>query len=666
VVPGCDFEREIKVLTSDMVSFFGQQEQARRQTSRLVILFVIAVVLIVLAVYLAVTAGLFMAQFFQGQQWFFSVQTLWNPMLFVWVSGLTLLLIGGGSWYRLYHLKLGGGRAVAEMLGGSRIPAASDDPLLRRLLNIVEEMAIASGLPVPPVYLLEQSGINAFAAGFSAGDAVVAVTRGAVDLLGRDELQGVVAHEFSHILNGDTRLKMRLMGMLFGITLISDAGIIMLSSRHTVAYSRRERGTHPALLAIGFLLFLVGTIGAVFADLIKRAVSRQREFLADAAAVQFTRNPSGIADALKLIGGYKSGSRVTHPAAQQASHFFFGNAMKGDQTDWWATHPPLIERIRRLDTYFKGQFEPVDSMQRSRSNFDAAISELAESGSEASVVTDRVYVPENAMASVGQMDAASAQGLLADLPDRLRRFARDPYTARAIVYAMLLDVNAGMRSRQLDALRAQADAAVYGEVLNIQPLITGLGDGLHIPLLELLLPALKALSATQYRVFRRNVELLIKANHQVSMFEYMLHRMLLHHLAPAFQPVRPAANRQLASGVVLADLAVVVAMLVRLGKHVQPAQVYRHAMRQFGGQETIPLMPRADACSMPRLDVALNHLQNTAPLIQQKVVSVCAEAIAADGRVASREVEMLRAVCDALDCPMPPLSVATVGLALGG
>ncbi|PIP01958.1 MAG: peptidase M48, partial [Zetaproteobacteria bacterium CG23_combo_of_CG06-09_8_20_14_all_54_7] len=169
-----------------MVDFFGQQEQARRQTKRLVILFSIAVLIIIMAVYLAVTAGLFLAQFFQGQQWFFSVQSLWNPVLFAWVVGLTLLLVGGGSFYRLYQLRQGGGRVVAQMLGGSRIASANSDPLLRRLLNVVEEMAVAAGLPVPPVYMLEQAGINAFAAGFSPADAVIAVTRGAVDLLNRD------------------------------------------------------------------------------------------------------------------------------------------------------------------------------------------------------------------------------------------------------------------------------------------------------------------------------------------------------------------------------------------------------------------------------------------------------------------------------------------------
>ncbi|WP_018295259.1 M48 family metallopeptidase [Mariprofundus ferrooxydans] len=644
-----------------MVDFFGQQEQARRQTSRLVILFAVAVVLIVLAVYLAVTAGLFIAQFFQGQHQFFSVHTLWNPMLFVWVSGLTLLLIGGGSWYRLHSLKQGGGRAVAELLGGTRIPSATSDPLLRRLLNIIAEMAIASGVPVPPAYLLEQPGINAFAAGFAPGDSVIAVTRGALDLLDRDQLQGVIAHEFSHILNGDTRLKMRLMGLLFGVTLISDAGIMLLSSRRTIAYSSRERGTHPAVLAIGFLLFLAGTIGAVFADLIKRAVSRQREFLADAAAVQFTRNPAGIAGALKLIGGCQSGSRVVHPAAQQASHFFFGDAMKNGQAQWWATHPPLTERIRRLDPTFRGVLPPVDAVERSRVIRELAVSELAMPEQAVPVQpSQKATTRSEAIASVGQIESGRASGLLVRLPERLRHFARDPFTARAIVYAMLLDEDTGLRRQQLDALQVKADADVFSELLDIQPLIAGLDPDLRIPLLELLMPALKELSGMQYRIFRGNVKLLIKANEQLSMREYMLHRMLLRHLAPAFEAVQPAANKQLGVEAVVADLGIVVAMLVRLGRHVQPAKVYRQAMEQVAGAVEEP-MPRADLCTMARLDASLNHLRDAAPSIQQQVVASCAAAVIADGHVSVRETEMLRAVCDALECPMPPLAEAGLG-----
>ncbi|TLS67567.1 peptidase M48 [Mariprofundus erugo] len=641
-----------------MVDFFGQQEQARRQTTRLVILFAMAVLLIIVAVYLAVSLGLLFADLFQGGQGLISVQTLWQPTRFGWVSLLTIMVIAGGSWYRLYSLKQGGGRAVAEMLAASRIPAASADPLLRRLLNVVEEMAIASGLPVPPVYLLNEAGINAFAAGFSPADAVIAVTQGAVELLERDELQGVVAHEFSHILNGDMRLKMYLTGVLFGITLISDAGIMLLSSRRSVAYSNDKRGTHPALLVIGFLLFLAGTAGVVFADLIKRAVSRQREFLADAAAVQFTRNPAGLAGALKVIAGYSRGARVAHPAARQASHFFFGNAMKEEGSDWWASHPPLLERIRRLQPGFQGRIEPVQVAARSTHILDEAVHAMAGITTNAPPVAgERSHDPVTVVDSIGQPDCELAQGILAELPAALRGFARDPYMARAMVYCLLLDSEAAIRGRQLDVLQTQADAAVFGEVLDIYPRLAAMDIRMRIPLLELLMPALKELSLAQYQQFRANTMMLIHANHEVSMFEFMLQRMVERHVSPAFEPVQPAGNRPLPAGEVLSHLAVVVAMLIRLGHHRLPESVYRDAMRQYG-TELVPPMPGREICTMERLDRALHFLRHGMPSMQKKIVTVCTVAVMADGRVSGQAQEMLRAICDALETPLPPWSLA--------
>lgn len=636
-----------------MVDFFAQQEQARRQTTRLVIIFIMAVLVMIVAVYLAITLGLVFAGFFQDEPWLFSVQTLWQPVRFGWIALFTLLLIVGGSCYRLDGLKQGGGRAVAEMLGATRIPAASREPLLRRLLNIVEEMAIASGVPVPPVYLLNEAGINAFAAGFSPSDAIIALSQGSVELLERDQLQGVVAHEFSHILNGDMRLNMYLTGVLYGITLISDAGILLLSSRRSVAYSEDKRGIHPALLVIGILLFLAGTAGMVVADLIKRAVSRQREFLADAAAVQFTRNPAGLSGALKVIAGYPAGARIAHTAARQTSHFFFANTMKEGASGWWATHPPLLERIRRLEPGFNGVFEPVQVASRSRHILDEAVYALA-SGSSHAPVPAGTTVPDPAavVASAGRPDPAVVPGVLATLPVALRGFARDPYMARAIVYCLLLDNEVTVRGQQLKVLQQHADAAVFREVLDLYPLLVAIDVHIRIPLLEMLMPALKELSLAQYRQFRANSMMLIDANKEVSMFEYMLQCMVQRHISPAFETVQVLENRHLPVAESLRHLAVIVAMLIRLGHHRLPEQVYRHAMQQYGAT-SIPPLPARESCTMARLDRALNFLRKGVPSTQKKIVMVCTVAVMADGQISSSEHEMLRAICDALGVPLP-------------
>ena len=287
---------------------------------------------------------------------------LWNPELFGLVAMGTSAVIAAGSLYKMAALS-GGGHTVAELLGGRLLRADAATPAERRLLNVVEEMAIASGVPVPPVYLLENElGINAFAAGHAPGDAVVAVTAGTLARLSRDELQGVIAHEFSHILNGDMRLNIRLMGVLFGILVIGLTGWIIFRST-TGGYVRLgardddRKGFNPLPL-IGLALYVIGYVGVFFGNLIKAAVSRQREFLADASAVQFTRNPDGIAGALKKIGAVAEGSRIQDPHAEEASHMFFGDALSGwtELFGLLATHPPLVERIKRIDPSFDGDF----------------------------------------------------------------------------------------------------------------------------------------------------------------------------------------------------------------------------------------------------------------------------------------------------------------------
>jgi len=639
-----------------MQDFFSHQEQARRNTTMLVALFLTAVTLIILAVYAAITLGFFFAQLFLSQ---LTVNGFWDETRFVWVMAITLTLVCGGSLYRSNQLRQGGGAAVAEMLGAERVPVATDDPLLRRLLNVVEEMAIASGVPVPPVYLMQQSGINAFAAGFSSSDAVIAVTRGATELLSRDQLQGVVAHEFSHILNGDTLLKMRLMGLLYGITLIADAGILMITARNSVAYSKSERSSHPALMVIGFMVFMVGTIGAVFADMIKRAVSRQREFLADAAAVQFTRNPMGLAGALKTIGGFKGGSRINHAASQQTSHFFFGNAVKSwENKDWWATHPPLTERIRRLDPQFSGDFKPLDSATRSVSVMHEALNAFG--GPEGAPASLNIGV-DSVMASIGNPGVAELQQarvLISQIPQRLVDFAHDPFTARATMYALLLDSSAKIKKVQLEQLQKEADANVFREMLEIQPVVAQLEAELKLPLIEIMLPALKALSKMQFDTFRSCIRTLVRADEQIDLFEYMMQRMLLRHLYPAFLKIKPITVHFDATGEIVDEAAAITAMLISKGSHARPAVVYEAAMGVFS-DGVLPAMPELGDDLLTMLDDALRRSERASPSVKRRLLKACVFAVLADGETTVPEIELLRIIADALGVPMPQIRLRT-------
>src|SRR5512145_559045 len=331
------------------MDFFEHQEVARRSTRRLVVLFALAVVCVVVAVNLVGAALYFAFLLPADRAW--SIAALPNGF-FLTNTLVVLGLIGGGTAVEM-DARASGGDAVARMVGARPVDPSTRDLLDRRLLNVVEEMAIASGVPVPRVFVMDdQSSINAFAAGHSINDAVIAVTRGTLTRLTRDELQGVVGHEFSHVLNGDMRLNMRLIGVLFGLTMVAMAGRFLLE----IAGRGRggsDRGGGIAVVALaGVTLWVLGYIGVFFGRLIKAAVSRQREFLADASAVQFTRNPDGIGGALRKIGGLGAaeglGTRIDHPQAEALSHLFLGAARPAFVSGLFATHPPIEERVRRI------------------------------------------------------------------------------------------------------------------------------------------------------------------------------------------------------------------------------------------------------------------------------------------------------------------------------
>jgi Zn-dependent protease with chaperone function len=326
------------------MNFFEHQARARSRTRGLVLLFLLAVAVIVAAI-VGIVAVMLAAAMQQplalaAQQ---NADTLWMTAL------ATLAVIGLASLYKSASLRAGGS-AVAQALGGTRVPPDTQDRRLRRLRNVVEEMAIAAGTPVPEVYVLEhEAGINAFAAGWSPADAAVAVTRGTLEKLSRDELQGVIAHEFSHVLNGDMRLNIRLMGLLFGILVIAVIGREVLEAGARGRSSSKKEG--GAIVLIALAVMLIGYIGLFFGRLIKAGVSRSREYLADSSAVQFTRQTTGITGALKKIAGIDAGSRLQAAGKEEVAHMLFGDGV--GYFALFATHPPILDRIRRLDPRFR-------------------------------------------------------------------------------------------------------------------------------------------------------------------------------------------------------------------------------------------------------------------------------------------------------------------------
>lgn len=629
--------------------FFELQEGARRHTKRLILLFVLAVIGMTAMLYLA--AAILMGY---GQDPY-NGATVWNirwvdPLLMLQVGLATAALVGGASLYRISSLS-GGGRVVAESLGGTLIHANSTDPVERRVLNVVEEMAIASGTPTPPVYMMQDElGINAFAAGFTPSDAVVAVTRGCAEQLSRDELQGVIGHEFSHILNGDMRLNIRLMGVLFGILVIGLIGNILLrSSFYGSAFrSRNSRdNSTQVLLIIGIVLMFVGFIGTFVGNLIKASVSRQREFLADASAVQFTRNPSGIAGALKKIGGFEAGSEMQNPHAPESSHMFFGRAFSSGLNSLFATHPPLEERIRRLDPSWQGQHESPASAPPASGALATGVA-MGFSSEPADHAVAQI-------GSVTQQHLKRANELIAGLPRDVILAAHEPYGARAVIYALLVNADAKARARQLELLPSSAEPGVWKLMQGLLPEVSQLEARIRLPLIDLALPALRELSPDQYRRFCGVVAELVKADDRISLFEWTLQRILLTHLRPHFEGVTPPRLRYRDFKRLADPCEQVFSALVAASSNADAS-----AERAFAEVAAALPLPRIrlrpfDQVGLQGLDAALEALSGLTPALKRRFLTACAKLIAADHEVTLDEAELFRAIADSLGCPVPPL-----------
>ncbi len=649
------------------MDFFQRQETARRHTKLLEVYFALAVISIVVMVYLV--AALFMNvrghrvsrySYSYGQE-AGPADSWWDPKLFAEVSVLTVAFILCGSAYKTMQLS-GGGSVVAEMLGGRSVDAHTTDPDERKLLDVVEEMAIASGTPVPHVYVLDgERGINAFAAGHAAGDMVICATRGCVKHLTRDELQGVIGHEFSHILNQDTKLNLRLMGLIFGILCLALFGRILL-------YTRGGGRDRNALPLVGLLLLLIGSSGVFFAKLIKSAISRQREFLADASSVQFTRNPEGLAGALKKVGG--AGSRIEDPNAEDASHFFFANGMAESFSGMFSTHPPLEERIRALEPNWDGKFIALDFRAEDQDDAGrragpappkigaARLGDLLGGRAMGPAMMPITAATAGALLAAGaptQRHLDYAADLKNNLPPALVSAAREPMSAAALIYALLLSKDEAQRNRQLAQLQKQTAPGITTEITRLLPEVAKLDSRARLPLASLTMTALRRLSAPQYGEFSKAIQYLIASEEHVALFEYALQKIVLRQLAPNFTPPKRTVVQYYVLKPLIPACAVMLSAVAYAGQ-TEPAAV-ENAFRRGAMKLNVPdlaLVARSD-CDLPKMDAALDDLNQGAPQIKKLLLYACAETVAADGVIQEEEAELLRAIADALDCPIPPM-----------
>jgi len=583
----------------------------------------------------------------------------WDPQIFAAVAGGTILLVAGAALFKTAQLRQGG-PAIAEMVGGRRVEPNTTNLKEKRLLNVVEEMSIASGISVPAVYVLDdEAGLNAFAAGLTTSDAVVTVTRGTLEKLNRDELQGVVAHEFSHILNGDMRMNIRLVAVLFGIFFLTIIGRGLLRILANTTGRNRKSDTRVLIVVVasGVVLIVIGYIGYFFGRLIQAAVSRQREFLADASAVQFTRNPGGITGALKKIGGYALGGQVSSAHASAIGHFFFAEAVTSNFMGMLATHPPLERRIRAIDPQFDGKyFTPPETVDVEHESFVSAglVPPPLRPARTQSPIAHTLQTA--AIASIGTLtpeQVTNAQALIDEIPERLRQAARSTREATVLVFGLLLDTNVEIRQRQTATLPAEISTALF----ELTEPLAALKPAHKLPLCQLALPALRELPVSAHADLFATIQILIEADGSVSTFEFalqkLLQRQLLFSHSPRLSPGTQLYSFQAVREEILIVLSAVAYASADEFAAAQAAFVEGTKMLRMldGALELLAL----ESCAPDRLSPALDRLASAAGPIKQRILLACAQSVIADGEIRVAEAELMRVFAAMLDCPMPPL-----------
>ena len=643
------------------MDFFARQERARRTTALLVALFVLALVAIAVAVDRLVwlvlhgtDSWLMLAEFAVSPETAGGVRKLDPMLVHLSAAAITVLVIGLGSLYKIVRLRRGGG-VIAESLGGVPVPPDTKDASRRMLRNVVEEIALASGLPVPELYVLEhEGGINAFAAGFTPNDAAIGVTRGCLERLSRDELQGVIAHETSHILNQDMRLNTTLVGILHGLLLLRILGRMVLPRR---GFGSQGKQAFPLAL-VGAGLTAVGFLGVLFGRLIQAGVSRQREYLADASAVQFTRNPQGLVGALEKIARTPLGSRLESPHVDEVSHMLFG---QGTAT-LFASHPPLKQRILALEPGYDTSrlaLAPANALL-AHAPLEGEVGASGLAGAAPPVLPEVAISPSALVAAVGDPTPghlAHAESLLERLDPELEEALREREGCRFAVFCTLLSNDHNTLQKQLVVIQRQFGSSGVAKVEELLPKLRELGPSARLPLVELSAPVLRKLRDDDRARFVDLVDRLIETDGDVDLFEYAAAQVLKRQLGDAADRSShrgqhaTLAERQ-------AEVQALLSALTAVG-HRDPFDAraaYAAGMGDLGLDSQLDPLTRRSW--LRALDGALVRLEELRPNEKRRLLEACLSTVSHDGAVTLAESEMLRAVCAALACPLPVLALA--------
>lgn len=636
------------------MNFFDAQDQARRSTRRFVILYLLATLGIALTISLIIGFAYSFSGAYSNED--YAAHMARSPGVFGGAAVFTLLVIGIATLVKTTQLRAGGGR-VARDLGGTLVDENNMDLLHQRLRNVVEEMALASGVPVPEIYVLDnEHGINAFAAGYAPEDAAVAVTRGALELLTREELQGVIAHEFSHVLNGDMRLNIRLMGVLFGIVVLTIIGRkIMFSMR----YVRGRDGRLAAGgMVVAVVLLVVGGMGVFFARIIKASVSRQREYLADASAVQFTRQTTGIANALKKIGGYQAGSHFQLAEPEEVSHMLFGTGSSLNRI--FATHPPLTERIQALEPGFKPEDYPEVDYKATRAARQMEAAEQYAGVSAMAAVAASGVSPDKVVDNVGHPNRQQiefAGRIRESIPETLYAAAHSPVDAYLLSIALVLEHDGRILERQLSLAHEQLGEQRANRVSQLHAELVKIDSAYRLPLLEIAFPALRQRKPAELEYLIDLSQRLVEVDGQIDLYEYCFYRVLTTSLQRAMHPSKRQKRRR-GSRKPVRTAAVDLMRLVAHHGHEHDHEgeaAFRAGLEIFGEWASDAVYDAAREFKASALDKQLDMLTALNSDGRQMLVKAITVVIAHDGELTSAEADLMRAVCATLEVPLPPL-----------
>ena len=639
------------------MNFFEQQDKARSLSGYLYLLFAAAVVCIIISVFCLASIAFSYENSLASSAWTFELAII--------STVITIIVVFLASAVRIGWLSQGG-KVVAESMGGKKINQNTKDPMSRQILNVVEEMAIASGTPVPPVYLMEEEGINAFAAGYSPRDAVIGVTRGCATKLNRDQLQGVMAHEFSHILNGDMRINIRLTGIIFGIIFLASIGRILFNMGFYSGAGRRRNDKNNSggiIIILGLGLLLIGWIGGFFGSIIRASISRQKEFLADASAVQFTRNPDGIAGALKRIGGYKEGSKINSAGAQEFSHMFFCSGI----SSLFSTHPPLPIRIKRIEPNWNNKYPQTDkisnnfSTEPNSNNISGFTNSIPNNSSNFDYNKGKVSEPSSSSASsflktegqITEEKLAEVRSLISSIPESLMREVKDPFGSRCVIFALLLDQkNMEARERQMKLIHQLAEEGTNLQTEKIQKEIVTLSSEQKLVLIEETRPAITELSENQFSRFQSIILKLIHADESIDLFEWCLHKVIEFDFGKKHYP-RQLHGR---SSVIkcLEECAIILGALAHYGQEgADPKPAYEAGFRSLDRNCVIPI-PTIQNCGLSSIDQALKKLNRMTASAKRSLIDACAKTIDFDGKTTETEIQILRGIASSLSSPLGP------------